>query len=458
MLSLILAFVLTSGFGCKIDNAEVTEAMKPITLKYWRVWDGPDAFDGIIASYKQLHPFISIEYKKLRYDEFEKELIEALAEDRGPDMISIPNTWVKKYQSKISPLPEKIKMAYPTVKGTIKKEVINEIREGKSITPKEIRDNYLDTVYDDIVIKIEDENTKQLKEKIFCLPLSIDTLAMYYNKDLFNNAGIIDPPKYWNKDFQNNVKKLTKLDEKGGVLQSGAALGGSANIERSSDILSILMMQNGAKMMEGNSVLFAKSFENNKTNPGLEALAFYTDFGNPAKEVYGWNKDLNNSVDMFAQGNLAIMFGYAYHLPIIRAKAPKLNFSIAPLPQIEGSGEEINFANYWVETVMAKSKNTNEAWDFIQFAAKAENVKSFLEKTKKPTALRSLIEEEKEDFDIGVFAKQLLTAKSWYKGKDAGAMEKAFNDMIDEMLAADPEKDAKNIINRAASRVQQTID
>jgi ABC-type glycerol-3-phosphate transport system substrate-binding protein len=131
---------------------------------------------------------------------------------------------------------------------------------------------------------------------------------------------------------------------------------------------------------------------------------------------------------------------------------------VGALRKIEGSGEEINFANYWVETAMAKSKNINEAWDFIQFAAKPENVKSYLEKTKKPTALRSLIEEEKEDPDIGIFAKQLLTAKSWYKGKDAVAMEKIFNDMIDEMLSADPEKDPKNIINRAASKVQQTID
>ena len=115
---------------------------------------------------------------------------------------------------------------------------------------------------------------------------------------------------------------------------------------------------------------------------------------------------------MFTEGKLAMMFGYAYYLPTIKAKGPKLKFTIAPLPQIENSQQQINFANYWVETVLKKSKNTDSAWDFLQFATRAENVKSYLDNTKKPTALRSLIEEQLEDEDVDVFAGQLLTAKS----------------------------------------------
>lgn len=460
IISLIFVFLITAGFGCRLfQSQEITEAMKPITLTYWRVWDDQDAFDQIIADYNKIHPNIKIEYRKFRYNEYEKELLDALAEDRGPDIFSLPNTWIGGYQNKIESMPESITLAYPILQGAIKKELITQLRTNKSLTIKELKNNFVDAVYDDVVIKITDEKTKKTEEKIFALPLSVDTLAMFYNKDLLNNAGIAQPPTYWNKKFQQDVKKLTKQNTKGQIIQAGAALGGSANIERAADILSILMMQNGTVMADENgAVLFNQvpsGYERQKYNPGLEALRFYADFANPAKEVYSWNKELDSSLKMFAQNKLALFFGYSYHLPTIRAEAPKLNFAIAKLPQIEGNSQGVNFANYWVETVSKKSKYKNEAWDFIQFASKAEEVESYLNKTKKPTALRSLIDKQAEDLDVGVFAEQVLTAKSWYRGKNANAAEKIFSEMIDETVSGQGK--IEEIISLAAKRIQQTM-
>lgn len=151
-----------------------------------------------------------------------------------------------------------------------------------------------------------------------------------------------------------------------------------------------------------------------------------------------------------------MMFGYSYHAATIKAQAPKLNFSISALPQIEGSPVEVNFANYWVESVSKKSKYPNEAWDFIQFATKEEQVKSYLTKTKKPTALRSLIASQREDNDLSVFASELLTAKSWYRGKDANAAEVAIGEMIDN-ARQNPNK-ILDAINTGAAKVQQTVN
>src|SRR3990167_3002204 len=350
-LSLLFILLLTSGFGCKLVDKQTQNAMKPITLTYWRVYDGADAFEEILAAYKQLHPFITINYRRLRYGEYEKELINALAEDRGPDIFSIHNTWVKKYQKKIMPLPPTITLAYPITKGTIKKETIPELRTVKSLGLNEIKNNFVNAVYQDVVITALNEKTKTYEPKVYGLPLAVDTLAMYYNKDLFNNAGIAEPPIFWNSQFQQAVKKTTKQDEKGEIIQSGAALGGSTNIERYSDILSVLMMQNGSIMLADNGQAqfnrIPATIKDQKYNPGLEALRFYSDFANPAKEVYSWHKNLDDSLNMFAQGKLAMMFGYAYHLPTIKAQAPKLNFAVTKLPQIEGN-QPINFANYWL--------------------------------------------------------------------------------------------------------------
>lgn len=453
ILFLLAIFLVSSGFGCKISNQATQEAMKPITIIYWRVFDGSDAFDDIIAKYKALHPFITIEYHKLRYEEYENELLNALAEDRGPDIFSIQNTWLKKYQTKLIPMPETITMAYPVVKGALKKEVVSELRTTSSLSLKELRDNFVDVVGKDVVFE---------DGKIYGLPLSVDTLAMYYNKDLFNNAGISQIPQYWNKEFLQDIKKLTKQDQKKGLTQSGVALGGSANINRYSDILSVLMIQNGAVMInDGGQVTFNKIPTYSKDgnyNPGLEALRFYTDFSNPVKESYAWNNDLPNSLEQFIGGNLAIMFSYSYDLATIKARAPKLNFSIAKLPQIEGDPPtNVNFANYWIEVVSKKSTHPNESWDFIQFITKEAQAKSYLEKTKRPTALRSLVATQKFDNEIGVFADQVLTAKSWYKGKNAQAAEDAIKEMIDTVIKNSSDR-IQEIIDTAAAKVQQTVN
>jgi len=474
---IIFSLLFTAGFGCKRENKAVVNLKKPIALDYWRVWDDTDAFSDIITRYKQRHPFVTINYRKLRYDEYENELIEAFATDRGPDIFSIHNTWIRKYQSKglIEHMPTSIQMVYPVIKGSIKKEVVYEQRTTKSITLKQLKDKFVDSVYGDVVVPIRDAKSGKLVERVYGLPLFIDTLAMYYNKDLFNNAGITNPPEFWDREFQQDVKKLTKQDNKGQLIQSGAALGGSDNIERSTDIITLLMMQNGTKMMENNGqVRFhmrPEGFKDKSYNPGLDALRFYTDFSNPAKEVYSWNKSLDNSIDMFLNNKLAIMFGYSYMLPQIKADAPKLNFSVTNVPQIEGSDQSINYANYWVESVSKKiltdpnnlkygkdyaKQKFDTAWNFIQFLTQEEQAKIYLKKTKKPTALRNLVKDQLDDQDIGVFAEQVLTAKSWYHGVNANAMESIMNEMINEAIAG--QKPLENIIGLSAKKVQQTIN
>lgn len=456
-LMLIFSLIITSGFSCGVGGTKSPATLEPITLKYWRVWDGPDAFQEIIDKYQAIHPNIKIEYRKLRYEEYERELLEAWAEERGPDIFSIHNTWVKGYVPKIIPLPESTKMTYQFQKGTVKKEIVTETRTIKSMGLGEIKNNFLDVVAGDVVIKSQDPKTKIIKEEIYGLPLSVDTLALYYNKDLFNNAGIPNPPTLWDRNFQQSVKKLTKQNMRGEIIQSGIAMGGSRNIERFSDVLSILMMQSGAQMMSGETVTFnivPDLLKSQGLSPGIDALRFYTDFANPAKEVYSWNSGLDNSLEMFLQGNLAMMFGYSYHLPIIKTRAPRLNFEITRLPQVSASSN-LNFANYWVEVVSRSTRNPDAAWHFLQFVAKEENVKSYLNKTKKPTALKNLIEEQNSDLEIGVFAKQLLTAKSWYKGKDSNAAELIMADMIDGVVLEGME--IGDALNLSARRIQQTI-
>lgn len=475
LFTLLTTVFFVSGCGLSgVDNS-VKKYIRPVTLNYWRVWDGPDDFEEIINTYVRMHPFVRINYRKLRYEEYEQALIEAFATDKGPDIFSIHNTWTGKYQQKglIAAMPENIKMAFPVVKGSIKKEVEWQLRASPMPTPHKIKSEFVDVVYDDVVIMSQDSSGKY-KENIFALPLSVDTLALYYNKDLFNNAGIVSAPEYWNREFQQDIKKLTKQNNKGEIVQSGAALGGSDNIERFTDILSLLMMQSGAEMMDKNKITFHQipgSFIDKSYNPGADALRFYSDFSNPAKEVYSWNNTMENSLNMFINNKLAIMFGYSYMLPEIKARAPKLNFALAPIPQIENNSFDVNFANYWVEAVSSKiltnadniaqgggyaRQKLSTAWDFVRFATEAKYAKTYLDKTGKPTALRALIEEQGENPELAIFTNQLLTAKSWYKGGDSNAMELIFKEMVDSVITGQVE--LREAIYMAASKTQQTVN
>jgi maltose-binding protein MalE len=129
-----------------------------------------------------------------------------------------------------------------------------------------------------------------------------------------------------------------------------------------------------------------------------------------------------------------------------------LNLGIAKLPQIRDN-PEVNFTNYWVEGVSKKTKNLNWAWDFMQFAASASQAPKYMNAAKKPTVLRSLIKGQLEDIDLSVFASQMLTAKSWYHGKNDTAYEQAFSDLIYAVLNG---VDVRQAVVNAANRVDET--
>ncbi|MEK7139397.1 MAG: extracellular solute-binding protein, partial [Patescibacteria group bacterium] len=362
VLILLAVVVVTAGFGCKGVTKDELAAMQPVTLTYWRVWDQPDNFREIINAYRAQHPNVTVEVRAWRYEEYEQQLLDALAEDRGPDLFSVPNTWMMKYRSKLLPAPASVVVAREQVVdrlGGLQKEKVITLETHKLATPRQVKESFVDVVSDDVVLTDPETGTAA----VFGLPLSVDTLALFYNRDVLNGVGIPEPPQTWT-EFQSQVKKIVRQDKQGNIIQAGAALGTANNVPRNFDLLSLLMMQNGTVMAQGNRVLFHQipaTLPDRAVPPADEAVIFYTDFAYPAKEVYTWNDQMPNGLDAFINGQVGFFFGYSYDLQTIRQRAPKLNFSYAAIPQIEGN-PEVTYANYWVEGVSKKTTNANWAW------------------------------------------------------------------------------------------------
>jgi multiple sugar transport system substrate-binding protein len=443
--SLSCCALMLLGAGCGSGSTNPSETPK-VTLKYWRVFDGNESFDEIFDAYKALHPQVSFEYKKLRTEEYEQELLKALAKGEGPDIFAIHNTNMGEYIDYLLPMPPTVTVGTIATEGSLRKETVIQNKTTTLPTINALTKDYVDVAPRDMI----------WSGKVYALPLSVDTLGLFYNKDMFNAAGIAQAPTTW-EEFQADVIKLTKyVGDSLDIAQSGAALGTSQNVNRAVDIVQLLMLQNGTTMVgEKGEIAFNSIPQGTEDGvyPGLDAVRFYTQFADQGRESYAWNDSLPNSFDAFGAGKTAMYIGYSYDIPSLKAAAPKLRFGIAKIPQIAGS-RQINFANYWLEGVSKSSKNSAYAWDFLAFAASKDHVGSYLAAARKPTALRSLIATQLDDAEVGPFAEQVLTATSWYRGNNTEKMESAFEGLIDDILRGTGRP--TDALNRAAKIVGQT--
>ena len=446
-------FLTLAGLGCKGPSKQEVEATRPVTLEYWTVFDDVDALQAQIDKYRADRPYLTINLKQLRLDELYPRLLEALAEDKGPDIISLRNRWMRFYKPKLSAMPPAVSDAIVRVEKTTlgTQTTVNSVNQILP-TVNQIEKEYVQAVKSDVV----------MDGQIYGLPLSLDTVALYYNKDLLDRAGVAEPPKNW-EEFQAAAKKLTKFDKKSGkILQSGAAVGTGNNIPGFEDLLYILFKQSNIDFVSKDGfATFHSRAQGAPTAPGISVMNFYTDFANVTRDTYTWNEELENALDKFVNGSLAFFFGYSYHAPVIKARAPQLNVEILPMLQLNPE-QPVNTANYWVQAVTDKSKHKNEAWALVNFLTHSKANKDYLDQALRPSALRAYISGQLDNVALYPFTSQVLVASSWYKGKDYDTAVKALADMAHEWLLPAPQAGQElnwkqEILNRAAAKFNQSL-
>jgi ABC-type glycerol-3-phosphate transport system substrate-binding protein len=447
---LLIFFSIFVFCGC---NRSQKPQEKKRVLKYWRIEDKKEDLEPLFEAFKKTHPNVDFEYRQLRKEDYENELLNALAEDKGPDLFNIPNTWMKKYLPKLEPAPQFVN--YVQMDSDNKENGKLIVSKVRNINKSDLINNYVDQVYKDVVWTMLNLKTNQEEENIYGIPFALDILSLYYNEDILKGAKLANPALTWS-EFQKHVIKITKIDKKNNILLSGGAIGCGENVNYSVDILSLLMMQNGAEMTMGNTVAFhliPKTLSNRRYPPGLEALQFYIQFSDPTLESYTWNEDMVESLDAFITGQTAYYFGYARDRDILRKRAPKLNFQVVQAPVISG-GKNISMANYFVECVSKKSFNRELAWEFLYFAMRPQNNELYIDKTKRPTVLRGLINEQLKDKKAEPFVRQVLVAQSWYKGADYPKAREYMIDMINKARKGNIE--LKEILSHSAAKVTST--
>lgn len=386
------------------------------TLNLWGVFDSPSVMQQVIAGYKARQPKLEVTYRQLNAATYENDLLNALASGNAPDIFMVHNTWLPKHYNKMAPF------------------------SANQISISNIRSLFPTVVEQDFA----PDGTA------YALPLYIDTLATFYNQDVFDNKSIALPPTSW-KEFEALVPKLRTLDKLGRVAKPAAAIGGSnKSINRATDILNLALLQAGTKMVADD--FSQATFDSTE---GLDAVDFYTKFSNPTDPSYTWSDSLSYSLDSFAAGDTAIMFNYSHQIAFLKDKNPFLNFRVVPMLQPETRTQDVNFANYWGLAASAKTPLRAAAQDFILYLTTDPQVSnSYLRLTGKPPALRSLINQYLSNQELGVFAKQALTARSWPQ-IDNAAVENAFNVMLENIIGGRASTD--KALEEAENKVSQLM-
>lgn len=322
-----VAFVLVLSLaGCgaqrganKQQAAQPAKEGETITLRVGGWASSPEEqaiLDAQIAEFKKNHPNIDVKFEPVVGDYLQK-LQPMIASKTEPDIFYLDAYAAPAFMDKgvIEPIDEYVKK--------------NNVNLGD---------------YEDSAVK-----AFQWKGKTYGLPKDYSTLALFYNKDMLDKAGV-KPPTNWT-ELKETAKKLTK----NGVV--GFSM--SAELPRYQPFV----MQTGGSVYDGEKATF------DRPENALALDFFYGQMMREAK-IAADPKTLGVdwSGDAFADGKTAMVVEGPWLIPHLAKKAPTLAYGIVELPVAEG-GKPANMM-FTVAYVLSKhSKHKAEAFQLMAYLA-----------------------------------------------------------------------------------------
>lgn len=321
---------------------------------------------------------VNVSYVEKSPASMESELIAALARGAGPDLILLPHDLVVKQMDKFYEIP------FSTYSARVFKDAF--VEEGELyLTPT----------------------------GILGFPFSIDPMVMYWNRDMFANAGLASPPKSWT-EFASLVPKITKKDSSGTISQSLVSFGETRNVDHAKDIITLLAIQAGTPIVGRDtqgSLTSVFSTQGQSIAPAEEAVRFFTEFANPVKSLYSWNRSLPTARASFVSGRLALYLGYASELPGIRASNPNLNFDVTEVPQT--GGRTTTFGRMHAIAILKASPNVSAAYVAAGTLTSSPVIAAWVAKSGLPPVRRDLLVSVPSDAYKAVFYRGALLSKAW---------------------------------------------
>lgn len=413
----VFAVLIFSGL-IKLGNSSNSTNQPQGKVVVWGTFSAPDIFK-VFQDATGKNQDLSITYVRKNEATYQQDLIESFANGTGPDLFFVTPDMVIKNENYIYKIPY---TSYPE---------------------KTFRDSFIDGA--DVYLA---------KDGAIGFPVVVDPMVMYYNKDILSNAGISQPPKYWDELFDLN-STLTNKKNDGTILQSMIALGRYDNVSHAKDILSTLFLQSGNQMIKRTDTGYVPVINESSSSAGISpaetVLNFFVEFSNPSDTAYSWNRALPNSIDMFTGGKLAFYLGFGSELFTIQSINPNISFDVSEILQTRNATVKRTYGKIYALAVNKKSKNITSAFGVAGLLSSGDAAKNFSIAVSLPPASRALLADKPTDPYLFTFFNSAISTRSWLD-PDKTATDSIFSEMIQNIISS------KLSVSDAVSRVQSQFE
>ncbi len=395
ILAFIVAVLVFAGI-IKLGNS--TNSSVVSSVKVWGIY--PQEFiNPYIDKLNTQNKNLSISYEQKSKSSFKSELINALADGNSPDIVLADAGNLFSFRDKLY---------------TIGFDTYNE---------RLFRDSFVDGA-----------SLFLNKQGVMAIPMIVDPVVLYYNKDLLAGKNFVVPPSSW-ASLVDTLPLFNKKDSKGLLTQTTIGLGEFSNINHYKDILSTLFLQTGSPIVVldpfNNAFVQRLNFvpEATEALPTAEALEFYLSFSDQATDRFSWTRNLPNTLDMFLSGKSVFYIGRASELFTIQSRNPNLNFDVTSIFQSDQSIRPITFGEFSGMSIIKSSPNFTASYTALGYLSSKEFLEYLSSALSLPSTRRDLISINQKNPYVDVFFKSALSAFGW-PDVDPIATEAVFRDMI----------------------------
>ncbi len=268
----------------------------------------------------------TFEYQQMDTKGFNQSLVQALSYGSAPDIVIAPHDVILSNETYISALPY---AEYSEVK-------------------------YKSTYVDAGAVYLRPYG-------IVAFPLGIDPMVLFYNRDLQNNAGIVDTPKDWNTMLGIAEKYSKQSSVKGVFTTSILPFGAYKNYAYNKDMVMTLTNQLGGETIYKNNGSYTTGFDLPSSINGptyIDSVTrFLAGFANPSLSSFTWSARMPNAFDSFVSGTLMYYPAYISDKASIESANSKLPFDYVFMPQVPDKSSLYTGARVLGIAMMSSSRN-----------------------------------------------------------------------------------------------------
>lgn len=399
ILAVVMAISLMALAGCSNSSEKTSsDSNKDVTITYWQYTFPAKVTEikSLIQKFESENPHIKVVAQDFPYDQYNQKVAAAMHAGKGPDVLNLYYGWLPQYikQGYLQPIPQDLMST-----SDIEKHFVPMIQASK------------------------------IDGKYYTLPIAVRSLALFYNKDMFEQARLDpnSPPKTWDELIQD-AKKMTKRDSNGKLQQEGFAW--DVNGQGYHAFEEVLLRQWGVEPFSADG----KKVQWNSSPAGLEAFKYWINMNK--KEKIGEPTFLQEYNTAFKAGKAGIIIDGSFDIAAIK-DAAKFKWGVTTLPVKEEGGLESNFGSYWTNGIAkgVKGAKLEASKKFIKFLISDDTQKEWLKNVGEIPAAASFAKDDSINNDpiYGPFVQGLKNAHATFFADEAKERD-SMTAQIDKIL------------------------